>query len=78
MGSNIKVNHPNGYTGILYGRRSLVVLKGEEEVLHTGFRNIDTEKELYDYLEKFPDFLNMLDEAEEKYFARKEVENVQK
>ena len=74
MKNKIEVIHPNGYKGILYGNRSMVILKGNEEVLHTGFRKINTEKELYNYLEKFPEFLEMLDEAEEKYLARKEVD----
>lgn len=63
MENEIKVKHPNGYSGILYGKRSMVIFYNNEEVLHTGFRNINTKEELYDNLEKMPEFMKMLDNS---------------
>ncbi|HCC04022.1 MAG TPA: hypothetical protein DEP51_04100 [Clostridiales bacterium] len=63
MENEIKVKHPNGYSGILYGKRSMVIFYNNEEVLHTGFRNINTKEELYDNLEKMPEFMKMLDDS---------------
>lgn len=61
----IKVEHPNGYSGILYGKRSMVIFYKGEEVLHTGFRNenLKTKEDLYKELEEMPEFLAMLDKA---------------
>lgn len=66
MGNKIEVIHPNGYKGVLYGNKSMVILKDNEEVLHTGFRKINTEKELYDFLESFPDFIEIFRKEVEK------------
>ena len=63
MENEIKVKHPNGYSGILYGKRSMVIFYDNEEVLHTRFRNINTKEELYDNLEKMPEFMKMLDDS---------------
>ena len=61
--TEIKVTHPNGYTGVLYGESSLSIFDLEgKECMHTGFRNANTEKELYELLEDYPDFINMLAE----------------
>ena len=60
MKNNIEVIHPNGYKGILYGNSSMVVLKDDEELLHTGFTKIKTKEELYNFLESFPEFYEML------------------
>lgn len=57
------VKHPNGFSGKLYGESSMSIYdKDGKEVLHTGFRNasIDSEKALYEHLESFPEFLEML------------------
>ena len=67
----IKVTHPNGYSGILYGKRSMSIVYNNEEVLHTGFRNINTEEELYKKLENMPEFLKMLDESFDEYMENK-------
>lgn len=49
----IKVKHENGYSGVLYGESSLSVYNPDgTEVLHTGFRKVNTEQELYDLLER--------------------------
>lgn len=44
----IKVEHPNGYYGILYGEDSMSILdNNDHEILHTGKRKINTAEELY-------------------------------
>lgn len=51
----IKVTHPNGYVGVLYGRSSMAIYdKRGHEVMHTGFRNINTDIELYAVLDQVP------------------------
>lgn len=61
MSKNIRYTHPNGYTGILYGKSSLAVQNSEgREVFHTGFRNINTLDELKKWLDDFPKFMEML------------------
>ena len=71
---DIKVTHENGYTGILYGEHSLVVLKNNQEVLHTGSRLINTKEELYNYLGDIPNFLKQLDESFDKLIEDDEGE----
>ena len=67
----IKVEHPNGYMGILYGESSMSIYDEDgHEVLHTGNRTPQTEAELYEVLEGMPEFVEImadivLDEAEE-------------
>ena len=56
----IMVEHENGYRGILYGKSSMSIFKGDKEVLHTGFRNINTADELYEELSEMPSFMEML------------------
>jgi len=51
------VRHPNGFEGVLYGDTYLVVYYNNEQVLHTRYRNIDTEEELYALLEELPWFI---------------------
>lgn len=52
----IKVNHPNGSVGILYGKSSMVIYdEYGHQVMRIRFRNIITEKEAYDFLEKLPE-----------------------
>lgn len=69
----IEVKHPNGYSGILYGKSSMVIFYDGEEVLHTGFRNenIKTKEDLYKELEGMPEFLKMLDESFDEYMENK-------
>lgn len=58
----IKVEHPNGYSGTLYGKRSMSIYKDGREVLHTGFRNenIKTADDLYEVLETQPELMKIL------------------
>ena len=59
----IKVKHPNGYEGIIYGNRSMEIWKDGREVLHTGSRkeDIKTAEDLYKVLEDIPEELAKLD-----------------
>ena len=70
----IKVEHENGYTGIVYGKSSISVYKDNEEVLHTGslIKPFKTEKEVYEYLDKLLDFFKELDENMDKILADEE------
>lgn len=58
--NQIMVEHENGYYGCLYGKSSMSIFKENKEVLHTGFRNINTPDELYDILSQMPSFVEML------------------
>lgn len=50
----IIVEHPNGYSGILYGESSMSISKDGIEVMYTDSRNkdIDSKEKLYEQLEK--------------------------
>lgn len=57
----IKVEHPNGYMGILYGKSSMSIYDEDgHEILHTGIRNINTKAELYELLEGMPKFVEIM------------------
>lgn len=57
----VKVEHPNGYLGILYGKSSMSVYDEDgHEVLHTGNRNVNTEAELYELLEGMQEFVEIM------------------
>ena len=58
--NQIMVEHENGYYGCLYGKSSMSIFKESKEVLHTGFRNINTPDELYEQLSEMPSFMEML------------------
>lgn len=55
--NQIMVEHKNGYYGCLYGKSSMSIFKDNKEVLHTGFRNINTPDELYEILSEMPSFM---------------------
>ena len=59
-GNKIMVKHENGYYGCLYGKSSMSIFKDNKEVLHTGFRNINTPDELYEILSEMPSFTEKL------------------
>ena len=52
--------HPNGYSARLYGKSSLSIYFEEKEVLHTGFRKVNTEKQVMDLLAEQPKFRETL------------------
>lgn len=58
--NQIMVKHENGYYGCLYGKSSMSIFNGNKEVLHTGFRNINTPDELYEQLSEIPSFMEKL------------------
>jgi hypothetical protein len=43
--------HPNGYSAKLYGESSISVFYEGREVLHSGFRNANTEAEVMEVIE---------------------------
>jgi hypothetical protein len=55
--------HENGYYARLYGKSSLRVCFNGKEVLHTGFRNVNTEDEVMELLEGMPKFVKLLEEG---------------
>lgn len=57
----------NGYSGSLYGKKSLRILDPYgNEILHTGFRSINTYEELKEMVDDMPHFIQLLDEAIDK------------
>ena len=60
--NQIMVEHDNGYSGCLYGKSSMSIFKDNKEVLHTGFRNINTPDELYELLSGMPEMMNNVKE----------------
>lgn len=53
----------NGYTGKLYGERSMSIYDPNgKEVLHTGFRSINTLKALRRVVDGFPEYRKKLTE----------------
>ena len=60
--NQIMVEHDNGYYGCLYGKTSMSIFKDNKEVLHTGFRNINTPDELYELLSGMPEMMNNVKE----------------
>ena len=58
--NQIMVEHENGYCGCLYGKSSMSIFKDNKEVLHTGFRNINTPDELHEILSEMPSFMEMV------------------
>ena len=55
--NEIWVKHENGYYGILYGKSSMTIYWDNKEVIHTGFRSINTAYELYELLTELPTFM---------------------
>lgn len=63
MNKQSKYTSKNGYTGVMYGKSSLVILdRNGKEVFHTGFRNCDTYEELIEQVDTFPEFYDMIQE----------------
>lgn len=52
--------HENGYKAVLYGKSSMSIYKGDTEVLHTGFRSVNTEEEVMECLDEMPRFEAMV------------------
>lgn len=62
---SIEVEHPNGYSGVFCGRHTMIIYKGDQEVMHSGSyygrRNAD---KLYSILEDMPEVERILTETE--------------
>ena len=52
--------HNNGYSARLYGKSSMSIFFDGKEVLHTGFRNVNTETEVMEILEDYPNLWSFL------------------
>lgn len=61
---SVKYTHKNGFSAILYGESSMSILKNGKEVLHTGRRVVNTEKEVMELLEKQPGFMELMNETQ--------------
>lgn len=57
MNKTVTYTHENGYSATLYGDTSLYVEHDGREVLHTGFRNVETDDEVMNLLENMPDMM---------------------
>jgi hypothetical protein len=69
MNKKIKYTSKNGYTGVMYGKSSLVILdENGKEVFHTGSRTCNTYEELVEQTDTYPEFRAMLEN-----FFKKEV-----
>ena len=65
-------NHANGYSAILYGKSSLSVQYEGIEVMYTGLRSVNTDEEVMELLEGFPEFRRMLEESLSKILEEQE------
>lgn len=63
MSNEKTIHHPNGYSAKLYGKSSMSIYFKGKEVLHTGFRNVNTEDEVMELLEGMPKFVKLLEEG---------------
>ena len=57
----IEYKHPNGYSARLYGESSMSIYLNRKEVMHTGSRNVNTENEVMELLDEYPEFIKMLE-----------------
>lgn len=65
MNERIEVEHPNGFYGVLYGKSSLKICRGNRTVLHTGKRVVNTKEDLYQLLDDMPRFMEVLGKGKE-------------
>lgn len=57
----IKCEHPNGYSGVLMGKSTMLIYdKDGHECLHTCFRTPQTKEELYEVLETMPRMMEIV------------------
>lgn len=57
-----KYTSKNGYTGVMYGKSSLIILdRNGKEVFHTEFRNCNTYEELIEQVDTYPELRAMLE-----------------
>ena len=61
MNKQSKYTSKNGYTGVMYGNSSLVILdENGKEVFHTGSRTCNNYEELVEQVDTFSEFHNMI------------------
>ena len=61
MSKRIQYTSENGYTGILYGKSSLMIFDRKGHLsFHTGFRSINTYKELVKIVEEHPRLVKLI------------------
>lgn len=56
----VEYKHPNGYSARLYGESSMSIYYDGKEVMHTGFRKVNTKDEVMDLLEYFVNLMSVL------------------
>lgn len=62
IGNNIYYFSKNGYTGILYGKSSMIIVdENFNEKLHTGQHNIKTIDDLKSNIDNFPKLIEALE-----------------
>lgn len=61
---SVTYTHKNGFSAILYGKSSMCILKNGKEIMHTGSRSVNTEKEVMELLEKQPEFMELMNEVQ--------------
>ena len=66
---SVTYTHKNGFSAVLYGKSSMSILKNGKEVLHTGSRTVNTEKEVMELLEKQPEFMKAMNDSIESFFG---------
>lgn len=69
---SITYEHQNGFSAVLYGKSSMSILENKKEVLHTGNRGVNTEKEVMNFLDKFPEFMNEINDRIDSLSGTKE------
>lgn len=61
MSKQIQYTSKNGYTGILYGKSSLMIFDKDGKLsLHTGFRSANTYEELVEVVEEHPRLVKLI------------------
>lgn len=68
MNKAITYSHKNGYSAKLYGKSSMSIYYDGKEVMHTGFRNVNTEDEVMELLEDYPSFREQLEKHFDEIF----------
>ena len=57
----IEYKSENGYSGSLYGKKSMRIYdRNGIEVLHTGFRCVNTLEELKEIVDEMPEFMEVI------------------
>lgn len=75
MSDTIKYTSDNGYTGVLYGKSSMIIYKPDgTESMHTGSRNINTYEELVRIVDEHPKFIEMLMKHSRELFEKEQTE----